>query len=509
MGKVWLVGAGPGDESLITLKALECLKAAEVVVYDYLANPALLSHCPDSCEKIYAGKMASKHTMSQEDINALLVEKAKDGKAVVRLKGGDPCVFGRGGEEALACAEAGIPFEFVPGITAGIAAAVYAGIPVTHRGLATSVAFITGHEMPGKEESDIQWDKISTGVDTLVFYMGVKNLPLIVQNLKKYGRSGSTPAAVIRLGTLNSQATAEGTLDTIEDEVRRLGITPPSIIVVGQVVSLRPRLTWFENRPLFGKTVLVTRSRTQASDLARGLKDLGAWVREFPTIEIAPVPDLTKLDSALNEAESYSWIVFTSVNGVEIFFDRLYINKKDARSLQGCSIAAIGSATAEKLRQYGITADLVPEKFTSEGTVEAFRKRKTDFTGERVLLPGSAIARDYIRENLSGMGAEVLAVPVYDTLLPAYTEEDIREILTMTPDLVTFSSSSTVSNFVDILRSKGLEDRLPDIKAASIGPVTTKTAEDLGIQVILEAEEHTIPGLIDAIKNYFISGEKT
>lgn len=505
-GKVYLIGAGPGDIGLLTLKGAEYLSSADVVVYDYLSNDSLLSMARNDCEYIYVGKKASSHTLSQEDINSLLIEKACEGKSVARLKGGDPYVFGRGGEEALALSDAGIEFEVVPGITAGIAAAAYAGIPFTHRGITSTAGFITGHEMDGKEKSGIDWHSIA-GLGTLVFYMGVKNLPVIVSNLKKEGRSGTTPAAIVQWGTMASQKSAEGTLDTIVDVVEKEKISTPALIIIGDVVHLRSKLNWFEKKPLFGKKIIVTRSRSQASGLSKDLRGLGADVIEFPTIEIFPIPDNSNLDRAIKSISDYSWIIFTSVNSVDIFFNEVMC-VKDARILAGIKIAVIGSATGMSLSKYGIKADLMPEQFTSEGIVKALENHKADLTDKKVLIPGSLIARDLLPVSLSAMGALVDTVPVYENKTPEYTTEYIDSIFDNNLYLCTFTSSSTVTNLIKILKNNNRSKYISRINGASIGPVTSETAKEAGINISIEAGTHTISALVLEIVNKIIERDK-
>ncbi len=497
-GMVYLVGAGPGDEGLLTLRGAEYLQSAHVVVYDYLCNEALLKMAHNDAEIIYVGKQAAAHTLSQEEINQLLIDKAKEGKNVIRMKGGDPFVFGRGGEEALALVESGIEFEVVPGITAGIAASAYAGIPFTHRGVATTAGFVTGHEMAGKEKSDIDWDKIS-GLGTLVFYMGVKNLPVIVEKLKKTGRKGSTPVALVRWGTRSNQQTVTGTLDSIVGEVDNVQLKPPALIIVGEVVNLRSKLQWFDNKPLFGKRIVVTRSRTQASFLCEKLKRAGADVLELPTIDILPLSDQSLIDQEINELEKYDWMVFTSVNSVDIFMERLFNSGRDVRSLYLLKLAVIGNETAKVLKSYGLVADLMPGRFTSFAVVDEFKKIQCTLNRKNVLIPGSLIAGDVIPEGLKEMGADVHTVAIYENRLPQYRVEQIDKIFQKTPDLVTFSSSSTVNHLVEILESLGRMEYVKAIKGASIGPITTETAVERGIELALEAKEHTINGLVDEI----------
>ncbi len=496
-GKVYLIGAGPGDIGLFTLKGAEYLSKADVVVYDYLSSSALLSMTSDKSEQIYVGKKAADHTLNQEEINALLINKAGEGKLVARLKGGDPYVFGRGGEEALALSDAGIEFEVVPGITAGIAAAAYAGIPFTHRGITSTAGFITGHEMEGKDESGIDWKSIA-GLGTLVFYMGVKNLPVIVRNLKKEGRRGNTPAAIIQWGTMTFQRSAEGTLDTIADIAEKEQISTPALIIIGDVVGLRSKLNWFEKKPLFGKKIVVTRSRSQISGLSKELRELGAEVIEFPTIDIFPIPDNSNLERAIDYISDYSWLIFTSVNSVDVFFKEV-MSKKDVRILGGIKIAVIGSATDMSLTKYGLKADIIPEQFTSEGIVKALESNGVELKGQKVLIPGSLIARDLLPVSLSKMGALVDVLPVYENKMPEYSPEYIDSIFDKNLFLCTFTSSSTVSNLINILKKNNRKKYISKIKGASIGPVTTKTAIEAGINLLIEANEHTIQTLVAEI----------
>ncbi|NQU07936.1 MAG: uroporphyrinogen-III C-methyltransferase, partial [Candidatus Abyssubacteria bacterium] len=343
---VYLIGAGPGDPGLISVKGARCIQKADVVVYDYLSNPRLLSHCKPGAEKIYVGKKGSKHTLEQGDINKLLVDKASAGNVVARLKGGDPFVFGRGAEEALALKEAGIPFEIIPGITAAVAAPAYAGIPVTHRDLTSTFALITGHEDPTKEESAIDWAKVATGIGTIAFYMGVKNLPRIAEKLIEHGRSPDTPVAVIRWGTTPNQQTVVGTLENIVQKVKEAGLKAPAITLVGEVVKLREDLNWFETRPLSGKKIVVTRSRAQSSEFVEQIESLGAEAVEMPTIRIADPEDFGPLDKAISKIEAFDWIVLTSPNGAAALFERLDARELDARALGGVKVAAVGAATA-------------------------------------------------------------------------------------------------------------------------------------------------------------------
>ena len=372
-GKVYLIGAGPGDPGLITVKGLRCLETADVVVYDYLANEQLLSRIREGAEKVYVGKKGGDHTLPQERINELIIARAKEGKSVARLKGGDPFIFGRGGEEAEELAEAGIPFEVVPGVTSAIAVPAYAGIPLTHRDYTSTVAFITGHEDPAKEESQIAWDKISTGIGTLVFLMGAGNLPRIARELIKNGRSPETPVALIRWGTLPEQETVLGRLSDIGEIARSRQIKPPVIILVGEVVALREKLNWFETLPLFGKKILVTRAREQASDLSERLRVLGAAPVEFPTIGILPPESWADVDHCLQRMVLYDWIIFTSANGVKFLLERLSALGRDVRDLRGPRVCAIGPKTAEALEGLKIKVSFVPQEYRAEAIFEGLK----------------------------------------------------------------------------------------------------------------------------------------
>jgi uroporphyrinogen III methyltransferase/synthase len=502
---VYLIGAGPGDPSLITVKGAECLKKADVVIYDYLSNPRLLAFCGPGAEKIYVGKKGSQHTLEQEEINKLIVDKAAGGKIVARLKGGDPFVFGRGGEEALALVEARIPFEIVPGITAAIAAPAYAGIPVTHRDLTSTFALVTGHEDPTKDESAIDWAKISTGVGTIAFYMGVKNLPRIVGQLIKHGRSADTPVAVIRWGTKPQQQTITGTLANIVGKVEAAGLKAPAITIVGEVVKLREQLNWFEARPLSGRSIIVTRSRAQSSKFVEVLETLGAEAVEMPTIKIADPADFGPLDKAIDDIGSFDWLVFTSVNAVGRFIDRLLTRGRDIRDLKGIRICAIGSATADEVRKYYLRVDMVPPKYVAESVVESLKKAG-EIKGKRILLPRADIARSLLPDEICRLGGEALEVDVYRTVLEEEADsEAIERLLEGGIDLVTFTSSSTVRNFAQILGKDRLEKIRTKTLFASIGPITTETAKELGIPIRLEASQHDIPGLIEAIRRFFVT----
>ena len=501
-GMVYLVGAGPGDGGLITLKGVQCLNKAQVVVYDYLADPVLLTHAPETAEKIYVGKSASQHTMEQGDINALLVKKAGQGNVTVRLKGGDPFVFGRGGEECDALRSAGIRFEVVPGVTSGIAAPAYAGIPVTHRKVASSMALVTGNEDPTKPATDIRWEHLAKGVDTLVFYMGVGTLPAIAAELMRHGRSPQTPVAVIRWGTKSSQRTVTGTLSTIVDIVNKTTIKPPAITVVGSVVDLRERLQWFESMPLFGKRIVNTRSRLQASELSGRLTALGAEVMELPTIEIEPAGKDSALAREIDRIDTYDWIVFTSPNGVAAFFTLLMAQEGDIRALGDLRIASIGPGTAAAIASYRVKVDVTAEEAMSEGLIRSLLP-VCSWRNVRVLLARAEKARDILPDTLAAWGASVTTAPAYKTVRPRTTDRTIIDaILKDNYDLVTFSSSSTFEHFIALFTDKELSLMKRSLRAASIGPITTTTLRSHGIEPRAEAREHTIPGLAAAIEEY-------
>jgi len=500
--KVYLVGAGPGDPGLLTVKGQKCIQTADVIIYDYLASPALLKHAPPDAEMIYVGKKGGDHTLSQDGINALIVEKAKAGFTVCRLKGGDPFIFGRGGEEAEVLVAQAIPFEVVPGVTSAVAAAAYAGIPLTHRKLTATLAFVTGHEDPHKDESSIDWESLARGIGTLVFFMGVKNLPDITRKLIANGKSPDTPAALIRWGTTPGQQTVTGTLDNITERVEKAGLKAPAIIVVGDVVDLRKTLKWFETRPLLGKRIVVTRAREQASDLVRQLSDLGADCLEYPTIKIVPAADLKPMDEALNNLSAYDWIVFTSVNGVKYFFDRLFETDLDVRALHHLRTAAIGPATAERIFQFGLKSDIVPKTYRAESVVEAFRKEKLD--GQKILLPRAAEARPVLPVELRNMGAEVDEVTAYLTeKVSDNADLLVKQLEDNTIDMITFTSSSTVNNFKSLLPPDKFDQLIDGVTIASIGPITTDTAAQLGVKVDITAESYTIPGLCESILKYY------
>jgi uroporphyrinogen III methyltransferase/synthase len=507
LGKVWLIGAGPGDPGLITVAGVEALAVAEVLVYDRLVSARLLELAPPNAERVFVGKEASAHTLSQPEINALLVKKARQGKRVVRLKGGDPFVFGRGGEEAEALADAGIPFEVVPGVTSAVAVPAYAGIPVTHRGLASTFAVVTGHEDPTKAESAIDWSKLATGVDTLVFLMGTATLPQVVEKLIEHGRPAATPAAVIRWGATPAQEVVTGTLADIVRRVAEAGLEPPAITVVGDVVRLREKLRWFDSpqaKPLFGKRVLVTRTRQQASVLSRLLAQEGAEPIELPAIEIRPRFDkdeLTRVVEALHEGD-YDWVVFTSANAVDIFFDFLWERCLDARNV-AAGVAAIGPGTAEALKHWGIYVDVTPDpnRYTAEGLVAAFDEQ-FDLRGQSVLLPRAEGSRDVLIDGLTKQGAKVEEVTLYVAAPPGSPEPAaLHRLRAGEVDVVTFASSSTVTSLLKLLDGDTAPLKGPLI--ACIGPVTSRTAREAGLKVGVESKEHTIPGLVAALLAHY------
>lgn len=499
VGKVYLVGAGPGDPDLLTLKAKKVLEEADVIIYDYLANKRFLDLCKENSEKIYVGKKGGSHTLPQEKINELLVKKAKEGKVVVRLKGGDPFLFGRGGEEVEALVEENIPFEVIPGITSAIAVPAYAGIPVTHRNYTSTLAIITGHEAEGKEESKIDFSALAK-IGTLVFLMGVKNLPNIIKRLIEEGKPPNTPSAVIQWGTLPEQKTAVGTLENIVEKVKEKGITAPAIIIIGEVVKLREKFNWFETKPLFGKKMIITRTRESASKLIEKLEELGAICYEIPTIKIEPILN-KKIFQVIDNLSKYDWIIFTSENGVKLFLKALQERRKDLRAFGKAKIAVIGKATKAALEKFGIIPDLMPEKeFTQEGLVSLFSE--IEIKDRFILIPRAKEAREVLPEKLKEFGAKVEVLPIYETKICEESREKLENVLKNGVDLITFTSSSTVKNFFKLL-GETKKNYLKNVIFASIGPITSKTLREFGFKPHIEAEEYTIDGLVKAIKNYF------
>ena len=480
-GIVYLVGAGPGDPGLMTRRSLELIAAADAILYDRLVPPGALDGARESAELVYVGKRPGDPAMTQAEINELMVDLARAGKRVVRLKGGDPFVFGRGGEEAEALAAAGVPFEVVPGVTAGVAAPAYAGIPVTHREAASAVAFVTGHEDPEKPGSALDWEALARFPGTLVLYMGVRNLALVTQRLVAAGRDPAEGAAVVEHGTEPGQRTVTGTLSEIARRVEEAGIRPPAVTVIGEVAGLRETIAWLERRPLHGEVVAVTRARAQASGLAARLRELGAEVVETPAIRIVPRAVY------LARPESYALICFTSPNGVRLYFEAL---DRDARALAGVTVAAIGPGTAAELARHGIRADVVPERSVAEALVDALQSAPVE--GRRVLIARASEARDVLPDALRARGAEVDVVPLYDTAAEPLPDAQRQALARAT--YVTFTSSSTVRF---LLESGG---RVPEsARVVSIGPITSATARERGLKVHVEAERHDVDGVVDAL----------
>jgi len=503
-GIVYLIGAGPGDPELITVKGKDCLESADVVVYDKLVGESVLALAHKDAELIYVGKKRGHHTMSQGEINELLIKKAHGGLRVARLKGGDPFIFGRGGEEAMELSKAGVSFEVIPGVTSAIAVPTYAGIPLTHRDLSSITCFITGHEDPTKKASNINWDALALSTGTLVFLMGIGNLGRITKRLIQGGRPSTTPAAVIGSGTTSRQVAATGTLATIEKEAKDVGITPPGVIVIGDVVNLREQLSWFESRPLFGRRILVTRPKEQAADFVKLLTELGARCEVFPTIQIVPPETWDGLDRAIESLASYEWILFTSINGVRYFFDRLTRAGKDARALGGIKIGVIGPKTQEAVRAKGINADLMPDTYWTEGL--AGELKEYSIGGKRILIPRPNIASDDLSKSLQALGAVVDEVESYVTRKPEYAPNNLKEIFQVKGiNLITFTSPSTVANFVEICRDNDIYDQISGIAVACIGPVTAERATEEGFEVAIVPDEYTIDSLAEAIVKYYKS----
>ncbi len=482
---VSLVGAGPGDPGLVTVRGLECIRLADVILYDNLAAPALLIHARPEAQKIYVGKKRAARVMSQDQINKLMIDHAQAGRRVVRLKGGDPYLFGRGGEEAEALSAAGIPFEVVPGVSSAMGAAAYAGIPLTHREHTSAVTFVTGHAV-----EKIDWNRVGAS-ETIVVFMGLTTFGEIAQRLIAAGRPASTPAVAVRWATRRDQRVICGTLGDLQQKITRERLKPPALIIVGEVVRLREKLDWFENLPLFGKTVVVTRPREQAGTLAARLEAQGASVVAFPTIEIQPPADWKPLDTAIARLESFDWLIFTSANGVRLFTERLDASSRDLRGLRA-RICAIGPGTAAAVAALHLKVDLMPAEYVAESVVAAFEKISLE--GARILLPRAAKARDLIPAELEKRGARVTLVEAYRTVRPpqARWPDDFN------PDWITFTSSSTVENFCSLYGA----ERLEGVRVASIGPITSATARRLGLGVAVEANEHTFDGLVDAIIAY-------
>ena len=511
VGKVYLIGAGPGDPGLLTVKGREALERADVVVYDRLAHPSLLDHAPPSAERVFAGKARGQRELTQDGINDLLVERARAGLRVARLKGGDPFVFGRGGEEALALARCGIPFEVVPGVSSAVAAPAYAGIPVTHRGIAAGFTVVSGSEDPSKPESSVRWEELARSLaahgGTLMTLMGWASIEKILEALQRAGLSADTPVALVQWGTWNRQRTVTGTLATAAAKGRDAGLAAPVVAVIGEVVRLREELAWFDNRPLFGQRVLVTRSRTQASRMCELLEDAGATAVELPAIAIAPPEDFAPLDDAVARLSSFGWVIFASVNAVDSVFERLYAQGLDARAFGTASVGAIGPATTEALGRRGIRPDFTPSRPVSAAALEELAAY--DWNGVPVLLPAADIGRNELADGLSRLGADIERVTAYRTVTPPDAAQRARDAFANGIDIVTFTSSSTVRNLLALLEEDGGKSRevLNGSLVACIGPVTAGTARELGLRVDIEAVEHTVDGLADALTQHFTAAK--
>ena len=503
-GKVYIVGAGPGDIGLLTVKGLKCLQTAEVVVYDFHLNAQILNYIDHDAEFIYAGKRGGKHAMTQDQINQTLVEKAKEGKLICRLKGGDPFVFGRGGEEAEVLVNEGIEFEIVPGISSSIAAAAYAGIPLTHRKYSSSLAVVPGYEDVTKKDNYIDWTKLATGVGTIVFLMTVKNISEVCRKLIENGRNAETPVAVVRWGTRADQTTLVAKLNNISQLVKEKDIKPPAVMVVGDVVKLRDTLKWIEKKPLFGQRILVTREHTYGFE---PLEEMGAEVMEFSTIKIVPPDDWTELDKAIDIIDSYDWITLTSGNGVKFFFQRLFKKEIDIRDLKGIKICAVGSKTASAIKKFGIKVDLIPKEFNAEGLIEAFiqtsehRLQNTEkkLDGIKILLPRAEVAREVFPNKVRELGGEIDVPTVYRTIKPEIHGKRLQRFLKEGKiSIATFTSAATFNNFLD-MTGKDAASLLKDVAIAVIGPVTAKAVEKAGLNVTIMPKEATIDAMVQAI----------
>jgi uroporphyrinogen III methyltransferase/synthase len=504
-GRVYLVGAGPGDIGLLTVKGMRCLQRAEVVVYDFHLNAQILNYISHDAEFIYAGKRGGRHTMTQDEINSLLLEKAKEGKIICRLKGGDPFVFGRGGEEAEALANGGIEFEVVPGVSSSVAAPAYAGIPLTHRLYSSSFAVVPGYEDMTKGESAIDWTKLATGVGTLVVLMAVKNLDVLVEKLVANGRSPHTPVAVIRWGTRPDQRTIVSTLRDVVSEVKDKEIRPPAVIVIGDVVRLRDKLRWYEDKPMFGQRILVTREHSTGFE---PLEDLGAEILEFPTIEVVPPESYEDLDSAIGRMGTYDWIIFTSSNGVRHFLGRFFELERDIRDLKGLRICAIGHKTAREVGKYGMKVDLVPDEFRAEGLIDSFIREAGSRSGAtpplllkgmRFLLPRAEVARELFPGRVRELGGEIDVPAAYRAIKPELHGKRLKRFLKEgRVTIATFTSAATFNNFIEIMGQEW-QDLLRGVSIAVIGPVTAKAIEKAGLKVEIMPAEATVEAMVSEI----------
>jgi uroporphyrinogen III methyltransferase/synthase len=500
-GMVFLVGAGPGDPGLLTIKGKELIEKADVIIYDRLANPRILSHADSRAELIYVGKQSGFHALSQDKINELIVKRASKGKTVVRLKGGDPFIFGRGGEEAEECVKNNIFFEIIPGVTSAISVPAYSGIPLTHRQYSASLTIVTGHR---QDDMDVQvnWEGLAKFSGTIVFLMGMSNLDYITSNLIKYGVKEDMPAAVIQWGTTHLHRTVKGTLSNIVEIVRDAGIKPPSIIVVGDVVNLRDTLKWYENRPLLGKKIVVTRTREQASELIKLLEDKGACCIELPTIALKLPDDTAELDSAIMNLSNYDWVVFSSPNAVKFFMERLFQLGMDVRALGNTKIASMGAGSSDILRQYSLNHDLIPHYSQAEGMLEALLQ--TYIKKQNILIPRAKKARDILPDGLRIAGANVDVATCYENFSPEISQDKIDLLMDEHIDFLTFTSSSTVKNFYKSLPAELLKKLLKEARIACIGPVTAETACELGINVDVMPEDASIAAMVDEIEGFYI-----
>jgi uroporphyrinogen III methyltransferase/synthase len=496
-GKVYLVGAGPGDIGLLTLKGLRCLQKADVIVYDFHINPQVLNYVKHDAEFVYAGKRGGHHEMDQEEINQVLVDRARGGKLVCRLKGGDPFVFGRGGEEAEMLSQAGIAFDIVPGVSSVVAVPAYAGIPLTHRNYASAFAVITGSEAETKSESTTYWSGLAKAYDTLVFLMGVKNIETIARKLIEHGKPADTPAALIRWGTRPEQRTVVAPLGEIAEKVRDGRIRPPAVMVVGEVVNLRETLKWYEEKPLFGHRVLITREYAPEYE---PLEELGAEIFEFPTIRITPPESFRDLDRAIAAISTFQWLVITSGNAFEYFMRRLLEKGGDIRDLKGLKVCAVGSRTAETVERYGVRVDMIPEEFSAEGLVEAFAAlREEGLTGLKLLLPRAENARDLFPERVRSLGGFIDTPTVYRATRPEKHAKRLQRFMSEGRiSLATFTSGATFNNFLAMLGDEG-RALLKDVTLAVIGPVTKKAVERAGLKVHIMPGTATIPAMVEAI----------
>ncbi|MDI6891004.1 MAG: uroporphyrinogen-III C-methyltransferase [Thermodesulfovibrionales bacterium] len=506
-GKVYIVGAGPGDIGLLTVKGLMCLQKAEVVIYDFHLNAQVLNYINHDAEFIYVGKRSGHHTMTQDEINEILIQKAKEDKIICRLKGGDPFIFGRGGEEAEALAKNAIEFEIVPGVSSFIAAPAYAGIPLTHRLYSSSFAVIPGYEDTTKKESAIDWSKLSTGVGTLVFLMAVKNIDLVTQKLIENGRNPDTPVAVIRWGTRPDQKTITGTLRNIAELVKEKDIKPPAVMVVGDVVRLRESLRWYEKKPMFGYRILVTKEHPEGSER---LEELGAEIIEFPTVEIVPPESYDELDKSIDKIATYDWLIFTSRNGVKYFLKRFFEKDRDIRDLKGIRICAIGSKTANEIKRYGLKTDLIPDEFHAEGLIKVFSQQSAfgSLKGIKFLLPRAEKAREVFPEKIRELGGEIDVPVTYRTTKPESRGKRLKRFLKEGRiSIATFTSAATFNNFVEIMGEKA-DELLKGVAIAVIGPVTARAVENAGLKVDIMPREATIEALVEEIIKWATKGDR-